>query len=214
MKHFESTRRLWPLLLGGLWLAGIATGLKTLWRYEATPGNSGEAPARWPKESQLPLASDRATLVMLAHPRCPCTRASVDELAGLMTRLQGRVRAHVLFARPAGQPDDRTETTLWRAAAAIPGVSVRRDDGGSEARRFAAETSGQVVLYDPEGRLLFSGGITALRGHAGDNAGSHAIAALLEGARVETARTPVLGCALEGPKLAGGRDDGRPIQRN
>ena len=38
-------------------------------------------------------------------------------------------------------------------------------------QRFGAETSGQTLLYDRDGRLLFSGGTTGSRGHDGDNAG-------------------------------------------
>ena len=58
----------------------------------------------------------------------------------------------------------------WRSAAAIPGVTVHVDHDGGEARRFGAETSGFVVLYDAHGELLFAGGITTGRGQAGDNA--------------------------------------------
>jgi hypothetical protein len=141
---------------------------------------------------------------MLAHPRCACTRASVEELSRLMARLRGRLEARVLFFQPASAPDGWSKTDLWRAAAAIPGVEIRRDAGGVEARRFGAETSGQVLLYDAVGRLLFSGGITALRGHAGDNAGSRAIAALLTRTEPGPAASPVLGCALLGPAPAGG----------
>ena len=54
-----------------------------------------------------------------------------------------------------------------------------RDDDGAEARRFGAETSGQTLLYDEHGALLFSGGITGARGHAGDNAGRASLVALL-----------------------------------
>lgn len=191
-------RKHWPLLLGALWIAAIASGFRVLRRYETTPGRSGAAPLRWPADSRVPLAADRSTLVMLAHPHCPCTRAGVEELARLMARLQGRARAHVLFYQPAAMPDGWTETPSWREASAIPGVTARRDKGGVDAGRFAVWTSGQVVLYDHEGRLLFSGGITGLRGHVGDNAGSRAIVSLLTGGTPAVAGAPVLGCALGG----------------
>jgi hypothetical protein len=51
---------------------------------------------------------------------------------------------------------------------------------GHEACLFGAATWGQTMVYGRDGRLLFSGGITAARGHYGDNAGTQAIAALLE----------------------------------
>jgi hypothetical protein len=113
-----------------------------------------------------------------------------------MTRAQDRVTAYVLFLKPPGFPDYWEETDLWRSAAAIPGVKVLRDDAGAEARRFRAATSGQTLLYDADGRLLFSGGITASRGHAGDNAGRSVIVALLTEGQGGQTETPVFGCPL------------------
>ena len=53
-------------------------------------------------------------------------------------------------------------------------------DRGAEANLFGAATSGQTMVYDPGGRLRFSGGITAARGHYGDNVGVSAIARLID----------------------------------
>ena len=135
---------------------------------------------------------------MFAHPQCPCTRASVEELNRLMARCSGQVAAHVLFLKPAGLPDSWTRTGLWPSVAAIPKVSVQEDADGAEATRFGAETSGFVVLYDPQGKLLFKGGITGGRGHAGDNAGESAVASLLTERTAAIAETPVFGCSLLG----------------
>lgn len=194
-------------ILGGLvWLLGVTGGMAALGRYAATPGSTGEAgaPARWPSDARLPRQEGRPTLVMLAHPRCPCTRASVSELAVLMARAGGRLDAFVLFLRPEGAGSDWEGGGLWRAAAAIPGVTVLRDEGGEQARRFGAATSGHALLYDAAGRLRFSGGITLARGHAGDNPGRAAVEALVrEGEEQDgAARTAVYGCALEDPHTA------------
>jgi hypothetical protein len=75
-------------------------------------------------------------------------------------------------------------------------VSVRIDEAGREAARFGATTSGHVLLYDRGGRLRFSGGITASRGHVGDNAGRAALLGLLIHGETERERTPVFGCPL------------------
>ena len=87
---------------------------------------------------------------------------------------------------------------LWPSAAAIPGVAAREDLDGAQARLFGAETSGFLVLYDPRGQLLFQGGITGSRGHAGDNAGEDAVALLLTGRAAGLRQTPVYGCSLLG----------------
>ena len=179
-----------------LWLLVVGGGLSVLWGYENTPGVAADPPRRWPADSRIRLAPDRATLVMLAHPHCPCTRASVGELASLMAQSQGRLTAYVLFLKPAGFAEDWEKTDLWRSAADIPGVIPVVDEEGAEARRFHAVTSGQTLLYGADGRLLFSGGITASRGHSGDNAGRSAIASLVNTGRAERDETFVFGCPL------------------
>lgn len=180
---------------GALWLLTIGAGTGALWGYESRPGPAAAAPDRWPAASRI-KPSGRATLVMSAHPRCPCTRASIGELAKLMTQAQGRVTAYVLFVRPPDFAAGWEQTDLWASAAAIPGVTPVRDDGGAEAGLFHAATSGQTALYDAAGRLLFSGGITRARGHAGDNAGLTAAVSLLTSGETEERGTPVFGCPL------------------
>jgi hypothetical protein len=179
-----------------LWLFAISTGVGILWDYESTPGAAAAAPGRWPVDSRIKRATDGATLIMLAHPHCPCTRASVGELARLMTQARGRVTAYVLFVKPVDFSAGWEQTDLLTSAAAIPGVSVVRDDDGVEAARFHAATSGQTMLYDAEGKLLFSGGITGARGHAGDNAGRTAVVSILTTDEAEQRETPVYGCPL------------------
>ncbi len=174
----------------------VSIGLWVIWGYENAPGVVAKPPLHWPADSQIQPSQGRATLVMLAHPHCPCTRASIGELASLMAHTQGRVTAYVLFLKPAGVSDNWEKTDLWQSAARIPGVKPLMDDDGAEARRFHAATSGQTVLYDAEGRLLFSGGITGSRGHSGDNAGRSAIVSLLGDGAAERAETFVFGCPL------------------
>jgi hypothetical protein len=66
-----------------------------------------------------------------------------------------------------------------------------------EARRFGAQTSGDVVVYDAAGTLRFQGGITISRGHVGHNLGHVRVDAIVHGATTGVAQTPVFGCALE-----------------
>lgn len=179
-----------------LWLSGIGTGIVMVLDYENASGSAGGAPKQWLAGTSIPLDNTRDTLIMFAHPRCPCTRASVDELNRLLAQSDGRIAAHVLFFRPAGYPSGWTRTALWRSAAAIPGVTVQEDTNDALARKFGAETSGYVLLYSPRGQLLFRGGITGSRGHAGDNAGESAIISLAMGRPAGVTQTPVYGCSL------------------
>lgn len=182
-------------LFATLWIATVAFGLRAFSQYENTPGRVGALPRAWP-ESQIERSSDRPTLIMVAHPHCPCTRASVGELAQIMARLQGKVAAYVLLVKPKEAGRDWEETGLRRSAEAIPGVKVLLDPDGVEARRFGAETSGHTQLFGTDGRLLFSGGITASRGHAGGNAGERAIIALVNNQTPAQTEALVFGCAL------------------
>lgn len=182
-------------LLAAVWLAAIAAGLRFLFHYENSSGTVGVLARVWP-DSQIERALDRPTLVMLAHPRCPCTAASVGELAQIMARLQGKVAAYVLFVRPKNADPDWVDTSLQRSAEAIPGVKVLVDADGVDARRFGAETSGHTFLFGTDGKLLFSGGITGSRGHAGENTGESAVIALVNKEIPARHDTRVFGCAL------------------
>lgn len=186
----------------GLWLAASLGGSVMLWRYKSTPGPVGVAPPEWPAESSVARPAGTPTLLMFAHPWCPCSRASIGELAVVMSKANGRLEAHVFFDRPSSESDDWTSTDLWRSASDIPGVKVHVDPDGVEAHRFGAMTSGHVVLYDANGHLEFTGGITNARGHAGDSEGRRAVLALLSRGAANRLQAPVFGCSLDDPERA------------
>ena len=192
--------RLKPKLITALfvlsWMIAVSVGGAALLNYSNKPGRIGAVPKTWPADSQLRLSTSGHTLVMLAHPRCPCTRASITELAKVIDHVRGKVRAYVVFLKPKSSGAEWEDTDLRRDVAEIPGVSTVTDVDGVEANRFGAETSGHTFLYDSDGRLLFSGGITESRGHSGDNAGETAIVALINGQSPGAASTSVFGCAL------------------
>jgi hypothetical protein len=192
------SRRGWIVLgCGALWMASVVIGARVVWRYQTTAGAPGEPPPRWPSHS-LVTPSSHFTLLVIAHPHCPCTRATVAEVGRLMTRLRGQLSAHVLVYRPREFPAGWERTEVWAAAERIPGVTVQVDVDGAEAARFGAATSGQVLLYDAGGRLRFSGGLTNTRGHPGESPGHGRIAAVVGAGDTEAATTRVFGCALAG----------------
>ncbi|HUR20512.1 MAG TPA: hypothetical protein VMZ90_06875 [Vicinamibacterales bacterium] len=182
-----------------LWLSVVAGGLAMVAAYDNRPGLSATAVASWPEASRLERTTDRPTLVMVVHPRCDCSRASIAELAELMARASVRPRAYVAILKPTGLPENWDVTGIRQAAMRIPGVKVIRDDAGGEARSFGAKTSGQTFLYDAGGRLVFSGGITAARGHIGENVGRTAILAHLSHEGAAPASSSVFGCSLSSP---------------
>jgi hypothetical protein len=111
-----------------------------------------------------------------------------------MSRCSSRLDATVYFVRPDSQPADWERGSLWSLASSIPGVHVESDLGGRVAAQFHANTSGEVIVYDRVGQLRFQGGITAARGHAGDNLGASAVIAVAMGEKSNVERSPVFGC--------------------
>lgn len=184
------------LVLVTIWLSAVAASLWWLTAYAYRPGPQASAQTHWPNAVQLQLAQAKPTLVIVGHPQCPCTRATLGELDRLLARRADKLQVHVLFYQPAGVADDWVKTDLWQRAAAIPGVSVTADWEARVARQFGAATSGEVLLYDPQGQLKFHGGITAARGHAGDNLGRQAIETYLDTGRLPVSQTPVFGCVI------------------
>jgi hypothetical protein len=184
------------IVFGMLWLAVVATGTVLMIGYANSPGPAGSPPTHWPIASQIARIPSQPTLIMFLHPHCPCSRASIGELALLMAHCQGRVNAQVLFLQPEEMTNTWVLTDTWREASGIPGVTVRRDEAGREARLFCTDTSGDTVLYNAEGKLLFHGGITISRGHAGDNPGRDSLQTLLLGGNSSVSNTPAFGCSL------------------
>jgi hypothetical protein len=187
-----------------VWLAVVVGGFAWLQTYKATPGEVAGPPERWPSRTAIQRDQGRPTLLLFAHPHCPCTRASVSELARLVARFP-EVSSRVLFLKPAEMPGGWERTDLWRTVASIPGAVPLRDDDGVETAIFHAATSGFTVLYDADGRLLFSGGLTASRGHEGDSFGQRRIASLLTTGSADRRDSPVFGCALGHPGPASAR---------
>jgi len=166
-------------LVVAVWLVAVGAGMRSLARYENTPGQSASPPIAWPDNSRLQRNAAGATLVVLAHPQCPCTRTTIGELELIIARSGNKLRTYVLFMQPDQFDREWVQTDLWKKAEAIPGVSVIADSSGLEARIFGARTSGQALLYDKAGGLRFHGGITPSRGHSGDNVGRSTIVTIL-----------------------------------
>ncbi len=190
------------MISAAAWVYAAAAGLAMMVRYENTPGHVERTPPDWPAASRIPQPEGHPSLVLFAHPHCPCTHATMGELARIMAQCEDKLDALVVFFYPGSSAAEWKQTALRREAASIPGVRVLDDKDGREARRFGAETSGQTMLYDASGHLLFSGGITASRGHSGDNAGRSAIVSLVNSGRANRNSTPAFGCSLLDSKAA------------
>lgn len=178
------------------WVTSVAAGFAAFMNYEATSGIPARSGASWPADTRLERVPGRYSLVMVAHPRCPCTRASLEALHELSLQCASRVAIDVVFWMPHEAGSDWVDTPLCRQAMAIPGARLHQDLSGVEAQRFGAATSGQVLVYDETGKCVFRGGITTARGKFGDSDGAHAIRQLINHQSIMHTQTPVFGCPL------------------
>jgi hypothetical protein len=170
--------------------------MAVLFAFTGDAGRQTGGPAHWPEGTALEHSHVSPTILVFAHPFCSCTRATLEELDTVIgsRRFPNQPLVEVLFARvdPGWKPGDS-----WRRALRIANATATWDEEGNEARIFGAGTSGFVLLYDARGLLLFEGGITGLRGHAGDNYGAERLAAALDSGRPSPGSpSRVFGCAL------------------
>jgi hypothetical protein len=183
------------VLAGLVWAATVGAMYQSIRRFETTPGHAAAALASWPVRSRINRGPDPWTLVMLIHPHCGCSRASIQELERIVETSGPSLKTWVLVYRPADFAAGWEKTEVVDAARHVQRARVVIDTDGREARLFGGFTSGQTFLYDGEGKLRFSGGVTSLRGHAGVNRGSMDIVDIVH-SRAAQGGHPVFGCAI------------------
>jgi hypothetical protein len=179
-----------------VWAVAVGAGIGALLRYSNTAGTAAVPPHRWPAASSIRRGVGRATLLVFAHPQCPCTAATLDELAQIDAETRQTLDVHVIFYAPEQASQAWVRSANWRRVADTPGFHEVEDWGGRETRRFHVATSGQALLYDDAGNLRFSGGITPSRGHVGDNHGRDSVVFLALTGSAPRVTTPVFGCSL------------------
>lgn len=185
-------------LLCAVWMGVVAALIVRTERRDNDAGDPGASPALWPQGTTLVRAPEGHTLVMVAHPKCPCTAASLEELDRVLREATSPVRAYVLLVRPAGAGVDFERGASFERARTIEDAQPVVDVDGREAALFGGRTSGHVVAFDLVGRQRFAGGLTPARGRSGDGPGRRALLALLQGpsASPSTASSPVFGCPV------------------
>ncbi len=130
----------------------------------------------------------------------PVLARSVAELASISSDCGDRVSAHAVLLQPGGGREDWGQSEIAADLADLPRLRIWPDRGGDEIRRFGVTTSGHVLLYDPGGRLIFSGGITPARGHQGANGGREGVLAGVLRTGGGGPKYPVFGCPLATPR--------------
>lgn len=187
-----------------VWLVLIAIGFRSIHAYESTPGVDGSSPGSWPLDSVLRPSPCRVDIVVAVHPRCPCTRASLETLGSIVRDKPSLATVRLLIYRPVGSSQDWTEPGRARGSAAVPGAVAIDDPGGFEAARFGLATSGAAAVFDRKGRLQYVGGFNVARGSSEPSAGADALASILLGRAPDRSSCGAFGCPMK--SLIAGRD--------
>ena len=142
--------------------------------------------------------SESPLLLVFIHPRCSCTRATLEELDRLLEDSRAHVQiALIVYRSKAIDATVDVSTGVFEGAKLLHRlVQVFPDRNGALAHRFGAATSGEIVLYGADGQLLFQGGITSMRSQAGDSEGSKALRKALTSGATQTKAASVFGCPI------------------
>ena len=182
-----------------LWTLGIFAGFTAIWTHASTPGQMEIATERWPEGTSLQLDTAVPTMVVFVHPECPCARATLAHLVSIIDRASVVVTL-VSMAPPNDQLMQGNLIgcrTQLETLATHPLVTKIDDVDHAIAHRFGASTSGDCFLYSTSGNLMFRGGVTASRGHLGDNAGLQLVVDRINDPSQPVESYPVFGCPLE-----------------
>lgn len=183
-----------------VWVVALLGAVGSLQAYAGQAGRAGNA-AGWP--SALGPAPAAPTLLVAVHPRCPCTAATIDELAGVLGRVPSPPRVVALVFAPERSERWPETTRVTRRLRDELQAELVNDPRGDLAAAIGAFTSGHVVLFGSDGRPIFRGGVTPSRGHGGPNAGATALTDLLCGRAAATSSSAVFGCPIRGDDACG-----------
>ena len=172
-----------------IWGALVLSSFAALALHSFQPGQSANAPL-----SQA--AAKKPMLIVFAHPECPCTMATIEQLDHIAADCYDHVDLKLVVYLPAKFEEKWTQGRLCQRASSIHGLTIERDEDGRIAKSYGVTTSGQTLLYSREGKLVFSGGITSERGHEGQSDGQDAIENYINEGRITRATAPVFGCSL------------------
>ena len=185
-----------------LWLIALIPGVRYLLAFEGTAGKQGLAPSDW-QNTALSAGDPRLpTLLVMLHPKCSCSNATLSELQDAAQSFDHPYNAILLIDPPQGTSFDWRNISAYRDAQKALHASVVLDDNGKVAASFGVFTSGDVLFYSAEDShrhrsLLFSGGVTGGRGMVGSNRGIASLTAAFQNSGQNFhATTPVYGCGL------------------
>ena len=154
------------IIFGGLAILAIG---ETRWlSWESTAGEENTTVVQWPAESAIARSEASRTVLIFIHPYCEHIKMSLNILEQVAANLPESASWLIVASRPPGS-DWKPETTL----------PIYFDEGGVETKRFGVTTPGHLLLFDGEGSVLYSGGVTDFRSGSEENDGVRLLEASL-----------------------------------
>ena len=184
----------------------LALMVSLVWHsnYSIHPGMSGCVPENLEPVNSLAdlnqaIARSKSlnskTLILFYHPHCVCTRATVHNLQSVTAATNKHLNSIAIAYQPViSDPrwiHSSTSRDLKKA-----GFRVFADLDGKCCRELGVYTSGHVLVYDEQGKLVFNGGVTQSRGHEGSCNACDDLVKSIENADENIFVWPVFGCAI------------------
>ena len=167
-------------ILISVWLIAISTGLYFLYQYQNKNGELGTSSSHWIESSNIHFEENKNNVLMFLHPYCPCSRASLNELAKILSHKIKPSTVKIILAKPESKDSNWVyESPLYKITKELNFQSLI-DKNSHESKLFEAKTSGLVLIFNKDKKLMFRGGITDSRGHEGDNKGAQKALTILQ----------------------------------
>ncbi len=140
-------------------------------------------------------SAKESTVILFYHPHCPCTKATVNNFKTISENIEARVHLLALAYRPKDSNETWIETEITKQLREL-GFEIATDTDGTFCRQFDVYTSGHILVYESNERLVFNGGITTSRGHEGSNYALADFLKSIDGSRDANSVWPVFGCPI------------------
>jgi len=171
-------------------------GIWQLYAFSTTPGDHTVVQS-WILQDKLPLKHQLASLVVLIHPKCSCSTATLKEVERLKIGLKDKLDVKLVFISYGDKSKNWYQGPVWDLAVSMKkNVSIVLDNDGQILKTLGTKTSGTAYLVGPDLKVVFQGGLTPIRGHEGATSGQAFIASWVKGNTKSSLIQKIFGCGV------------------
>jgi hypothetical protein len=134
------------------------------------------------------------SLVIAVHPGCPTSRKMLTEAIRISYRVPGEVKVTALIFSPDDEKIDADANSNLLPLTRIK-AKILTDRNGEIARNLGITNSAQALLFSPNGKVLYNGGITP---NSRSNPGEETVVEIINGSDINPLWAPPHGCSLQG----------------